>query len=175
MKKISGDLQNLQNTSDDVHWKASSSEKSGDGLEFFDFRPVFFIFQRTPFDFCRLGGPFVVAFFRPPVFFHCLLDDVLRNAFVFQLEDGLEATDASRFKVVDVGCGELRVIQQPSLQQVIDDGLDILRGEFAGVEKLPFEARHGMRAVLQEAEGFFTAVFKGVGGHAGENRAVWEA
>ena len=111
----------------------------------------------------------------PQFFFHCLLDDVLRNAVVFQLEDGLEATDASRFKVVDVGCGELRVIQQPSLQQVIDDSLDILRGEFAGVEELPFEGRHGMRAVFKEAEGFFTAVFKGVGGHAGENRAVWEA
>lgn len=173
MKKISGDLQLLQNTPDDFHGEASSGEKSGDRLKFFDFRPVFFGFQRTPFDFCRFGGPFVVSFFRPPVLFHGFLDDVLRNAFVFQLEDGLEAADAGRFEVVDVVCGELRVIQQPGLQQVVDDGLDILCGEFAGVEELPFEARHGMRAVLQEAEGFFTASFKGVGGHAGEKRLCW--
>ena len=99
---------------------------------------------------------------------------MLRNAFVFQLEDSLETADAGRFEVVDIVCGELRVIQQPGLQQVVDDGLDVLCGEFAGVEELPFEARHGMRAVLQEAEGFFTARFKGVGGHAGEKRGVLE-
>ena len=107
---------------DDIHGKTSVGEKSCDRLEFFDIRPVFFVFQRPPLDSSRFGGPFGVAFIHPPVFFHGLFDNVLGNAFALQFENGLESSDASRFEVVDVVCGELRVI-------LINHGLEVFRVE----------------------------------------------